>query len=175
MKILKQMEKKDIWKLLSIFKPSLAKALSVPLLVAGMGILNSPLWLDFVNWFLSNQEFYPRFNDPISPPKESTGWTFIVISIFIFIVDSWRLFKTNSDEKTQNVLDIINEQPQKMANILVKEMKSQSFSATHIIDEKIDKRICELQHLRFFGTFLKEERAIQLANDLIEEALQNEH
>lgn len=168
MKALKKIEKKDILKLLSIFKPSLAKALSVPLLVAGIGILNSPLWLDFVNWFLSNQEFYPRFNSPISPPKESTGWIFIGISISIFVVDSLRIFKTNTNEKTQNILDIIKEQPQETANFLAENMKSQSSSATHIIDEKISKRICELQHLRFFGTFLKEEKSIQLANDLIE-------
>jgi len=172
MKVLKQMKKKDVSNLLinilSILKPSLAKALSVPLLLGGMGILNSPLWLDIVNVFLSNQEFYPQINGPISPPKESIGWFFILCSIFIFIVDSWRLVKANGNEKGKAVLDIIKEQPQKTAKFFIEEMKNQPSSATHIIDEKIYKRICELQHLRFFGTFLKEEKSIQLANDLIE-------
>jgi hypothetical protein len=42
---------KNIKFLVVLFRPSLAKALSLPLLLAGVGILNTPLWLDILNWF----------------------------------------------------------------------------------------------------------------------------
>ena len=37
--------RKNLKFLIALIKPSLAKALSVPLLMAGIGILNAPLWL----------------------------------------------------------------------------------------------------------------------------------
>lgn len=46
--------RKNIKFLVALYRPSLAKALSVPLLLAGVGILNTPLWLDILNWLLSN-------------------------------------------------------------------------------------------------------------------------
>jgi len=167
------MSKKDITNLLlniliCIFKPSLAKAISLPLLLAGIGILNSPLWLDIVNWFLTNQELYSQFKGPISVPKESTGWIFISISIFVFLVDSRRLFKSNSVENTNAILEAVNKQPNKTAEHVVKKLREFPFSAPHIIDEKINRLITEIKSLRFFGSFPTVEKSIQLANNILD-------
>lgn len=151
----------------AILKPSLAKAISLPLLLAGIGILNSPLWLDIVNWWLYNQEFFPQFKGPISEPKDRIGWIFIILSILVYLVDTWRLVKTSNFESKKEILDAINEQPQKTADIVAEGIKD-IFCAPHIVDEKINKQITEIQSLRFFRTFPKEEKSIQLGHDIIE-------
>jgi hypothetical protein len=44
--------RKNIKFLFALLKPSLAKTLSLPLLLAGIDILSPPWWLDILNWFL---------------------------------------------------------------------------------------------------------------------------
>ncbi|MGM5669694.1 hypothetical protein, partial [Enterobacter cloacae] len=80
---------KNIKFLVVLFRPSLAKALSLPLLLAGVGILNTPLWLDILNWFLSHQEIFPEYSGPISTPMFLTGWVLIGLSLSIYLIEVW--------------------------------------------------------------------------------------
>jgi len=153
--------------LVIIFKPSFAKALSLPLLMSGIGILNSPLWLDGLNFVLSHQDFLPQYKAPIMDLKENTGWIFIALSIFIFLIDTWKSFKAGAVSHNE-IINEINEQPLKTATLVVEKLNHFNSTSPHIVDKEIYKRSNELKVLRFFGTFPIEDKSIQLANSILD-------
>lgn len=160
--------RKNIKFLVALFRPSLAKALSVPLLLAGIGILNPPLWLDILNWFLSNQKVLPEYSGSISSPMYITGWVLIGLSIVIYLIDVWLQVKSMRQDSEKKLLDIVKDHPKQTADLVVDKIRSAGFTAQHLQDEKIEKLAHEITSLRFFGSFPKEEKAIALAESVID-------
>lgn len=154
--------------LVALLRPSFAKALSVPLLVAGIGILNPPLWLNILNWFLSNQRALPEYSEPISTPMYITGWVLIGLSILIYLIDVWRQIKSMRQDSEKKLLDVVKDHPKKTADLVLSELQSTGFTAQHLQDEKIDKLLHEITSLRFFGSFPKEEKATALAQSVFD-------
>ena len=153
--------------LVLIFRPSLAKALSLPLLVAGIAILSEPLWLDALNYILSKQEIIPNFKGPITTPEDYIGWIFIALSVFIFLVDSYRQFKTIDPINEDRILEAITQQPEITATLLVEKFRAPGFLVSHLQDEKINNLVNEITLLRFFKSFQTEEKAIALADSIL--------
>ncbi|MEZ9438223.1 HTH domain-containing protein [Vibrio atlanticus] len=160
--------RKNLKFLIALIKPSLAKALSVPLLMAGIGILNAPLWLDIANWFLTSQEVLPEFRGPISPPKDLYGWILISLSLLIYLIEIWFQFKSLRQDSEKKLLDTVEEHPAQTAGLVVETLRSTGFTAQHLQDEKIDKLIDEITLLRFFNSYPTEEKAINLAESIID-------
>lgn len=160
--------RKNIKFLVSLFRPTLAKALSVPLLIAGIGILNTPLWLDFLNWFLNKQDFFPQFSGPISAPKDLYGWVLIALSLSIYLIEVCIQIKTMSQDSERKLLDTVKEHPEQTATLVIDKIRSKGFTAPHLQDEKIETLACEITLLRFFGSFPKESKAIALAESIID-------
>lgn len=159
--------RKNIKFLVALFRPSLAKALSVPLLLAGIGILNPPLWLDILNWFLSNQKVLPEYSEPISTPMYITGWVLIGLSILIYLIDVWLQIKSMRQDSERKLLDVVKDHPKQTADLIVDKIRSAGFTAQHLQDEKIEELAREITLLRFFGSFPKEEKATALAESII--------
>ena len=101
--------RKNIKFVVLLLRPSLAKALSVPLLLSGISILNPPLWLDFLNWLLRNQKVLPEFSEPISTPMYITGWVLIGLSILIYLIDVWLQFKSIRQDSEIKLQDVVKE------------------------------------------------------------------
>ncbi|HHQ4654491.1 TPA: PIN domain-containing protein [Aeromonas hydrophila] len=160
--------RKNIKFLVVLFRPSLAKALSVPLLLAGVGILNTPLWLDILNWFLNNQKILPEYSGPISTPMLTTGWILIGLSISIYLIEVSLQIKSMRQENEEKLLDTVKNHPKQTADFIVEKMRGTGFTAQHLQDERIEKLACEITLLRFFGSFPKEEKAISLAESIID-------
>ena len=154
--------------LVALFKPSLAKTLSLPLLLTGIGILNSPLWLELVNWYLSKQEILPQFRGPISAPKDTVGWIFIAISVLIYLIDVFVQIQAMRMEGGKKLLNVVKDHPELTADSIVQKFRNTGFTAQHLQDEKIDKLTKEITLLRFFDSFPKEEKAIRLASSIID-------
>lgn len=159
--------RKNIKFLVALFRPSLAKALSVPLLLAGIGILNPPLWLDILNWFLSNQKVLSEYSEPISTPMYITGWVLIGLSILIYLIDVWLQIKSIRQDSERKLLDVVKDHPKQTADLIVDKIRSAGFTAQHLQDEKIEELAREITLLRFFGSFPKEEKATALAESII--------
>jgi len=160
--------RKNIKFLVALFRPSLAKALSVPLLLAGIGILNPPLWLDILNWFLSNQKVLPQYSGPISTPLYITGWLLIGLSILIYLIDVWLQIKSMRHDSEKKLLEEVKDHPKKTADLIVDKIRSAGFTAQPLQDEKIENLVYEITSLRFFGSFPKEEKAANLAERIID-------
>ncbi|WP_162540621.1 hypothetical protein [Aeromonas caviae] len=160
--------RKNIKFLVALYRPSLAKALSVPLLLAGVGILNTPLWLDILNWLLSNQKFFPEYSGPISTPMFITGWVLIGLSIFIYFIEVWLQIKSMRQESEKKLLETVKNHPKQTADLIVDQMRGAGFTAQHLQDERIEKLAHEITLLRFFGSFPKEEKSIALAESIID-------
>lgn len=160
--------RKNIKFLVALFRPSLTKALSVPLLLAGISILNPPLWLDILNWFLSNQKVLPEYSEPISTPMYITGWVLIGLSILVYLIDVWIKIKSMRQDSERKLLDVVKDHPKQTADLIVDKIRSAGFSAQHLQDEKIEELAREITLLRFFGSFPKEEKATALAESIID-------
>ncbi|UGA51572.1 MULTISPECIES: hypothetical protein [Dickeya] len=160
--------RKNIKFLVALIRPSLAKALSVPLLLAGIGILNPPIWLDFVNFILSKQEFLPQFTGPISAQKDVFGWILIALSIFIYLIEVWFQVKSMRQDSERKLLDTVKDHPEQTAALVINKIRSTGFTAQPLQDEKIEKLTHEISLLRFFGSFPKEEKATALAERIID-------
>ena len=59
------------------WKPSLAKYIIMSLMTLGITSLSVPLWVDFANWLLVHQNFYPGYKFPISQPNYPLGASLI--------------------------------------------------------------------------------------------------
>jgi len=160
--------RKNIKFLVVLFRPSLAKALSVPLLMAGVGILNTPLWVDVLNWFLKSQKFLPEYSEPISTPMFTTGWILIGLSLSIYLIDVWLQIKSMRQDSENKLLDTVKEHSKQTADLIVDKMRTAGFGAQHLQDERIEKLTSEITLLRFFGSFPKEEKATVLAESIID-------
>lgn len=160
--------RKNIKFLVALFRPSLAKALSVPLLLAGIDILNPPLWLDIINWFLSNQKILPEYSEPISTPMYITGWVLVGLSILIYLIDVCLQIKSMLQDSERKLLDVVKDHPKQTADLIVDKFRNAGFTAQHLQDEKIEELAREITLLRFFGSFSKEERATALAESIID-------
>ncbi|WP_312386757.1 HTH domain-containing protein [Atlantibacter hermannii] len=159
---------KNIKFLVVLFRPSLAKALSLPLLLAGVGILNTPLWLDILNWFLSHQKVLPEYSGPISTPMFLTGWILIGLSLSIYLIEVWLQIKSMRQDSEKKLLDTVKDHPKQTADLIVDKMRGAGFGAQHLQDERIEELTSEITFLRFFGSFPKEEKAIALAESIID-------
>jgi hypothetical protein len=148
-------------KVILIYKPSLARLLIAPTLLGGIAILNPPWWLDLLNWVVTNQNYIDEYKKAISESDPLIGWGLLGYSLLVFILESLRMLVEKRISDSNSI-------PERTAELVRKEIFALSTSAPHIIDEKINKRINELQNLRFFNTFPKEEKSILLANDIIE-------
>lgn len=153
--------------LVVLFRPSLAKALSVPLLLAGIGILSPPWWLEILNWFLSNQENPPQNSEPNLTAMYVTGWGLIGLSILIYFIDVWLQIKSMRQDSKRKLLDVVKDHPKKTADLIVDKIRNVGFTAQHLQDEKIEVLAREITSLRFFGSFPKDEKAITLAESII--------
>ncbi|MEN0037956.1 MAG: hypothetical protein AAGC78_12860 [Cellvibrio sp.] len=153
--------------LVLIFRPSLAKALSLPLLAAGIAILSEPFWLDAFNYFLSQQEIFPNFREPIPTPEKYIGWIFLAISILIFLVDSYRQYKTFEPISEVRILEAVTQQPEITATLLIEKLRAPGFLVSHLQDEKINKLINEITLFRFFKSFKTEKKSISLADSIL--------
>lgn len=160
--------RKNIKFLVALFRPSLSKALSVPLLLAGIAILSPPWWLDILNWFLSNQKVLPEYSEPISTPMYITGWVLIGLSILIYLIDVWLQIKSMRQDSERKLLDVVKDHPKQTADLIVDKIRSVGFTAQHLQDEKIEELAREITLLRFFGSFPKEEKATTLAESIID-------
>lgn len=160
--------RKNIKFLVALFRPSLAKALSVPLLLAGIHILNPPLWLDILNWLLSNQKVLPEYSEPISTPMYITGWVLIGLSILVYLIDVFLQVKSMRQRSEKRLLDTVRDHPKQTADLIVDKIRSAGFTAQHLQDEKIETLANEVTLLRFFGSFSKKEKSTTLAESIIE-------
>lgn len=147
-------------KIISIYKPSLARALIVPTSLAGIAILSPPWWLDLINWVVTNQNFVDEYKKAISETDPALGWGLLGYSLLVFILESLKVLVEKRITENTHI-------PEETADLVIKKIGELPSSASHIIDEKINKRIAELQNLRFFQTYPKEEKAIQLATEII--------
>lgn len=154
--------------LVALIRPSLAKALSVPLLLAGIGILNPPLWLDILNWFLSNQKVLTEYSEPISNPMYITGWVLIALSVLIYLIDAWLQIRATRHDSEKKFLEAVKDHPKQTAGLIVDEFRAAGFTAQHLQDNEIEKLASEITLLRFFGSFPKDEKAIALAESIID-------
>ena len=161
-----------VWKyvkfLLPLFRPSIAKALSVPLMLAGIGILTPPWWLDMLVKLLRNQMGLPQDDGQTSTPMYTTGWALIGLSIVIYLIDVWRQVKSMNQDNEKKLQEIVKDYPEQTSNLTIEKFKSVGFIAPHLQDEKIDKLINEITLLRFFSTFPKEEKSSNLAESIID-------
>lgn len=160
--------RKNIKFLVVLFRPSLAKALSLPLLLAGIGILNPPLWLDILNWFFSHQKVLPEYSGPISTPMFITGWVLIGLSLLIYLIEVWLQIKSMRQDSEKKLLDTLKDHPKQTADLIVDKMRGTGFGAQHLQDERIEELSSEITFLRFFGSFPKEEKATALAESIID-------
>lgn len=151
----------------TLLRPSLAKAISVPLLLGGIAILSTPLWLDILNWLLSIQELLPMIKGPIPTPNNATGWQFIGISICVYLLEVLLQVRSERQETGKRFLDVVKDYPEQTAEIIEVKLRSAGFTAPRLQDEKIEMFVNQITLLRFFGSFPKEERAINLAERII--------
>ncbi|HHD7737072.1 TPA: hypothetical protein ACOWQJ_001271 [Providencia rettgeri] len=153
---------RDFLNFLKVYwKPSLAKYISVPLVVAGIGALSVPWWIDLINWGLMHQNFIPEYKVPFTEPNFILGFTLISIGIGVFIIDSWAK-KNNIPEKQ------LKDLPDNVANEITARMKSSGFTAQHLQDEKAEKLLDEISSLRFFGVFPTVEKIRTLSESIID-------
>ncbi|TKB25343.1 hypothetical protein FCL47_14940 [Desulfopila sp. IMCC35006] len=153
---------RDVLDFLKIhWKPSLAKYIIWPSMTVGLASLSVPLWVDIANWILVHQNFLPDYKFPLAQPNYPLGVLLIGLSVLVYFLDV-RL-KKNSNLPTQ-----LKELPSQVANEITTCMKSAGFTAQHLQDEKIKKLAHEITLLRFFGSFPKEEKAITLAESIID-------
>jgi len=160
--------RKNVKFLIALFRPSLAKALSVPLLLAGTSILNPPFWLDILNWFWSNQKVLPQYSGPITTPMYITGWVLIGLSIVVYLIDVWLQIKSVNQDSEKKLIDAVKDHPRQTADLIADRIRGLGFTAAHLQDEKIEKLVREITLLRFFGFFPKEEKAANLAASIID-------
>ncbi len=162
------MDRKQILDLIiSIFRPTIAKALSYPLLMAGLSILCQPLWLDVLNLLLSTQNMYPAIKGPISHTDEYIGWILLAGSLLIFGVEVWRLDRANRVQNKDEIINAVNNLPLATVDLVLQGISRNSFPAASIIDDRIIQLSSEIKKLRFFGNFPTEEKAIQLSNSIL--------
>lgn len=143
------------------WKPSLAKYIIWPSMTVGLASLSIPLWVEFANWILVHQDFFPDYTFPIAQPNYPLGATLIALSVLVYFLDVWL-------KKNSNLPNQLKELPSQVANEITTRMKSSGFTAQHLQDEKIEKLVNEITLLRFFGSFAKDEKAINLAESIID-------
>ncbi|BCV64275.1 HTH domain-containing protein [Shewanella algae] len=143
------------------WKPSLAKYIIWPSMTAGLASLSVPLWIDIANWALVHQDFFPGYQFPLAQPNYPLGASLIGLSVLVYFLDVW--LKKNNELPNQLI-----ELPLQVADEIATRMKSAGFTAQHLQDEKIEKLSHEITLLRFFGSFPKEEKAIALAQSIID-------
>lgn len=68
----------------------------------------------------------------------------------------------------KKLLDTVKNHPKQTADLIVDQMRGAGFTAQHLQDERIEKLAHEITLLRFFGSFPKEEKAIALAESIID-------
>tara|TARA_R110000851_G_scaffold332780_2_gene509916 strand:+ start:29820 stop:33926 length:4107 start_codon:yes stop_codon:yes gene_type:complete len=141
------------------WKHSLAKYIIWPSMVVGLSSLSIPLWIEILNWVLVNQNFLPDYQFPLVQPNYPLGASLIGFSALIYFIDVW--LKKNIHLKNL-------EFPSQIADEITTRMKEIGFTAPHLQDEKIENQINKIALLRFFGTFPKDEKAIDLAESIID-------
>lgn len=146
-------------KLISIYRPTLARALIVPTVLAGVAILSPPWWLELLNWLVTNQDTLVSYKKAISETNPLLGWCLLGYSLIVFILESLKLL-------IEKKIDTSNKISEETANLVVKKLGELPSNSSHIIDEKIEQKTFELQQLRFFQTYPKKEKAIQLADNI---------
>jgi hypothetical protein len=147
--------------LLTYWKPSQAKYIIWPSMSVGLASLSVPLWIDVANWILEHQTFFPGYQSSIIEPNYPLGASLIGLSVIVFFLDTW--LKKNSLSKDQ-LQDLSSD----VAKKITAHMKESGITAQHLQDECIEKQINEITLLRFFGGFPKEEKAVNLANAIID-------
>ncbi len=143
------------------WKPSLAKYIIWPSMTVGLASISIPLWVDIADWILIHQNFLPDYKFPLAQPNYPLGATLIGLSVLVYFLDVW--FKKNSNPPNQ-----LKDLPSQVANKITTRMKSAGFTAQHLQDEKIEKLVDEVAFLRFFGSFPKEQKALNLSESIID-------
>ncbi len=154
--------------ILAYFRPSLAKSIIWPMLVVGLGFLSPPLWIDIVNWILSNQDFFPECKVPVVTPNGLWGWSLILLSIVIYFIETMAQVVKSKNENVGQLSKGVKGIPEKTASKVVEKLQEVGFSASQFQDEKIIKLVNEISALRFFGSFPKVEKANRLASSILD-------
>lgn len=140
------------------FRPQLAKYIIVPLMPAGIYLINPPIWTEIVNSIISWLDIFPGFELPVGQPSPILGWTFLAISFSVFIIE----LLVNRRLPAQ-----LKELPLEVAREVTDNLKSSGFTAQHLQDERIEERTREISMLRHFSSFPKVDRAVALADSII--------
>jgi len=159
--------RKNLRFLVALIRPSLAKALSVPLLLAGLSVLNTPLWLEAVNWVLIKQDLLPQYKEPLYQAKDSVGWVLIFLSLMVYLIEVILQIKLIRQEASGEILDAVKDFPEKTADFMAKKLKSEGFTGQHLQDKEIERQVSEISRLRFFGSFSRERKGRVLAEGII--------
>ncbi|PKH85419.1 HTH domain-containing protein [Colwellia sp. Bg11-28] len=154
--------------ILAYFRPSLAKIIIWPVLATGLGFLNPPFWIEIVNWILMNQNFLPQKQIPLSPPNGVWGWSLILLSVFIYCVETVAQIIKSKNENTGELSNNLKKIPEEAAIKVVEKLNETGMYASHLQDEKIVKLTNEISHLRFFGFYSKVDKVNQLASSILD-------
>jgi hypothetical protein len=151
------------------FKPSLAKVIIWPILVAGIGFLYPSIWVDVVNWVIENQTRFIIGKLPDSPPDITLGIGLILLSIFVYIIDAIvQVAKIKHENNGGDFLDEIKEIPGKTVEEIVEKIAESGFLSPHLQDERITTLISEITALRFFGMFPTAVKSKSLARSILD-------
>ena len=154
--------------ILAYFRPSLAKIIIWPVLATGLGFLNPPFWIEIVNWILINQDFLPQKQIPLSPPNGVWGWSLILLSVFIYCVETVAQIIKSKNENTGKLSNNLNKTPEETANKVVEKLNETGMYASHLQDEKIVKLTNEISHLRFFVFYRTVDKVNRLADSILD-------
>lgn len=143
------------------WRPSLAKYIVRSLMPAGLISLSVPLWVEIANWVLVRQNFFPDYRVPLLQPNYLLGACLIGLSVIVYLLDEWL-------KKITNIPSQLNEISSQVADEITTRMRHVGFTAQHLQDEKIEKLVQEIEVLRFFGSFPKEDKATDLAESIID-------
>jgi tetratricopeptide (TPR) repeat protein len=105
--------------IIAYFRPSLAKVVIWPLLVTGLGFLNPPLWIEIINWILANQSILPQYQVPLSEPNGVWGWSLILLSIFVYVVETVAQVVKSKNENNGELAKEVKNLPIKAADKVV--------------------------------------------------------
>ncbi|MCE6966367.1 hypothetical protein K6W81_21185 [Enterobacter sp. MW07] len=99
-----KIDEQFFWKMFRVFFPELRKWVTRALITSGVAMLSGPLWVPYVNAFLS------KYASIDIPDTSTTGWIFLGIGLFGLIVnevlDRWPSKKemTAEDKEDKNTL-----------------------------------------------------------------------
>ena len=114
--------------IIAYFRPSLAKVVIWPLLVTGLGFLNPPFWIEIINWILVNQSVSPQYQVPLSEPNGIWGWSLILLSVFVYVVETVAHVVKTKNENNGELAKEVKNLPIKTADKTVDKLKEASFT-----------------------------------------------